>query len=101
MKVYTKIKIDIATGQTLAEESFDYEGPVARCCIGGGSSSPDPPPLPPKPVPPKEVTAASNDARASQKEKARRAAGVKSGVLTTGLGMEEDATVEKKRLMGA
>lgn len=31
MKVYNKIVIDIKTGETLSEDSFEYDGPVARC----------------------------------------------------------------------
>jgi len=36
MKVYTKVVIDIETMETVEEESYEYEGPVALC--GGGSS---------------------------------------------------------------
>lgn len=38
MKVYTKIVIDLSTGKTLNEESFEYNGLVSHC---GGSSGPD------------------------------------------------------------
>ena len=31
MKIYTKIKIDMETGRTVEEESFEYSGPVALC----------------------------------------------------------------------
>jgi len=31
MKIYTKITIDIDTGKTVEEESFEYSGPVASC----------------------------------------------------------------------
>ena len=34
MKVYTKIVIDLSTGKTLNEESFEYNGLVSHC---GGS----------------------------------------------------------------
>ena len=37
MKIYTRIVIDIETMDTVAEESFDYSGPVDEC--KGGSSS--------------------------------------------------------------
>ena len=35
-KIYSKIIIDIESGDTLYEDSFDYEGPLALC--GGGKS---------------------------------------------------------------
>lgn len=34
-KIYTRVVIDIASGKTLEEQSFDYEGDLALC--GGGS----------------------------------------------------------------
>lgn len=37
MKIYTRLEIDIETGQILTEESQDYSGPVALC--GGGGST--------------------------------------------------------------
>lgn len=36
MKVYTKLVIDIETGKTIEEESFEYDGPIAECKGGGG-----------------------------------------------------------------
>lgn len=38
MKVYTSITIDMATGLTVKETSFEYKGPVDLCKGGGGSS---------------------------------------------------------------
>ena len=35
MKIYTKIVIDLSTNETISEESFEYDGPIAHC---GGSS---------------------------------------------------------------
>ncbi|KKN09535.1 hypothetical protein LCGC14_1045620 [marine sediment metagenome] len=45
MKVYTKITIDMNTGQTVEEESFDYDGPLALAYgtgpgSGGGGGGP-------------------------------------------------------------
>lgn len=37
-KIYRKIIIDIETGETVYEDSYEYEGPVARCFGGGGDS---------------------------------------------------------------
>ena len=39
MKIYTKIIIDISSGKTVYEESFEYEGPLVEC--KGGSSGGD------------------------------------------------------------
>lgn len=39
MKVLTRVEIDIETGEVLAEESHNYEGPVALCDFGGGDVS--------------------------------------------------------------
>lgn len=36
MKIYNKVVIDIESGETLFEDSFEYSGPVALC--GGGSA---------------------------------------------------------------
>lgn len=38
MRIYTKVVIDMKTGETLEEESFEYSGPVALC--GGGGDAP-------------------------------------------------------------
>lgn len=35
MKVYTKIVIDMETLETIEEDSYEYEGPVAQCGGGG------------------------------------------------------------------
>lgn len=35
MKVYNKVVIDIATGDIIEEDSFEYHGPVVRCEGGG------------------------------------------------------------------
>lgn len=39
MKVYKEIVIDISTGETLSEDSFEWEGQVIECKGGGGGSS--------------------------------------------------------------
>lgn len=36
MRVHTRVEIDMATGEVLDEEGFDYEGPIAECKGGGG-----------------------------------------------------------------
>lgn len=39
MKIYNEIRIDIETGETLYEDSYEYDGPVALCGGGGGGDS--------------------------------------------------------------
>lgn len=41
MKIYTCIEIDMETGATLHEESYEYIGPIAEC-KGGSSKAPQP-----------------------------------------------------------
>jgi len=38
MKIYTKVVIDIASGDVLEEESFEYQGPVSQA-FGGGTGA--------------------------------------------------------------
>ena len=35
MKIYSRVVIDIDSGRIVAEESFDYQGPIARCDLFG------------------------------------------------------------------
>ncbi|MCX8125813.1 MAG: hypothetical protein N3E40_01535 [Dehalococcoidia bacterium] len=39
MKVYSKLVLDIETGKVLEEESFEWDGPVAKCDFGGDVSA--------------------------------------------------------------
>jgi len=39
MKVYRKVVIDIETGQTISEDSYEYNGPIAECKGGGKGRS--------------------------------------------------------------
>ena len=32
MKIYNKVKVDMNTGEILAEDSFEYDGPLALAC---------------------------------------------------------------------
>lgn len=41
MKVYTKIVMDMGTMETVSEEYFEYDGPVALCGGSGGSGGVD------------------------------------------------------------
>lgn len=38
MKIYTEVRIKIATGEILSEKSYEYEGSIGLCCSSGGSS---------------------------------------------------------------
>ena len=42
MKIYTKLVIDMTTDKILEEESFEYNGPVARCGSSGGGGGSQP-----------------------------------------------------------
>lgn len=42
MKIYTKIRIDIATGKTIEEESYEYSGPLVLCMAEGANTDADP-----------------------------------------------------------
>lgn len=39
MKIITRCVIDLKTGRTLEEDSYDYHGPVALCDFGGGGGA--------------------------------------------------------------
>ena len=39
MKIYTMVHIDMATGETIEENYFEWNGPVDFCKGGGGSST--------------------------------------------------------------
>lgn len=39
MEIHTRVLIDMGTGAVLADESYEYEGPLALCGGSGGSSS--------------------------------------------------------------
>ena len=42
MKIYRRVVIDIDSGKTIAEDSFEYSGPVAECKGGGETNTQDP-----------------------------------------------------------
>ena len=41
MRVHTKTVFDIATGRILADDSYEYAGPIASCAAGGGAKKQD------------------------------------------------------------
>lgn len=47
MKIYTKVVVDIGTGEVLEEESFNYTGPLVHCIsFGGGGEKSESKPVP-------------------------------------------------------
>ncbi|MAE81428.1 MAG: hypothetical protein CMB80_01740 [Flammeovirgaceae bacterium] len=83
------------------------------CVGGGGPSIPPPAPLPPPPVvtpqptpatpsQPKLADASVKKAKSDVEKRARQFAGTRGGTLITGpSGLETDANIEKKTLLGA
>ncbi len=45
MKIYNWVMIDIATGNIIDEDSFEYQDKIVQCKGGSGGSSSGPPPL--------------------------------------------------------
>jgi hypothetical protein len=39
MKIYKKVVIDMVSGDTIEEQSFDYDGDMALCSGGGGGDT--------------------------------------------------------------
>lgn len=42
MKIYREITLSMETGEVLAEDSYEYDGPVAECKGGGGGNNEQP-----------------------------------------------------------
>ncbi len=83
MKIYTEIVLDW-NGKEISRSSYEYDGEVVLC--KGGKSAPAPAPAPaPEPVQKvqtKAVDESQTAARENQREKALRAKGIKSSILT-------------------
>lgn len=79
MKVYTDFVFDMTTGKEISSKSFEYDGEVLLCKGGKGA----PPPAPPvQKVQIKAVDESQTATRENQREKALRAKGIKSSILT-------------------
>ena len=87
MKIFERIVMDWG-GNTIEEQSFDYEGPVALCGGGGGKKpkTPSVPPPAPKPATGKDMTAAATEAEGDQRNRARKYLGQQGTILTSPLG---------------
>lgn len=75
MKIYKQLIIDIAAGQTISEQSFEYNGIVVQAA--GLFSGPPKPPKPPKTVDP-EIQKSADE----QRRRALMAHGRSSTILT-------------------
>lgn len=82
MKVYTEFTFDMKTGKEISSKSFEYDGEVALCKGGGkGYSAPAPEPVPEK-AQTKNIDESQVTARENQRQKAQRAKGIRSSILT-------------------
>lgn len=85
MKVYTEFTFDMKTGKEISSKSFEYDGEVALC-KGGGKAPKQTYTPPPEPAPEKAQTKQIDEsqvtARENQRQKARRANGIRSSILT-------------------
>lgn len=85
MKVYSKIILNISTGEVIYEEGYDYTGPITQLKGGGksgGSVKYSEVYETPQKASTKSVSAGANEAAAKQKENASRNRGVAASILT-------------------
>lgn len=82
MKVYTDFVFDMTTGKEISSKSFEYDGEVLLCKGGKSAPAPAPAPEPVQKVQTKAVDESQTAARENQREKALRAKGIKSSILT-------------------
>lgn len=85
MKVYSKIILNISTGEVIYEEGYDYTGPITQLKGGGksgGSVEYSEVYETPQKASTKSVSAGANEAAAKQKETASRNRGVAASILT-------------------
>lgn len=86
MKVYTEFTFDMATGKEISSKSFEYDGETALCKGGWKAPKQQTYTPPPEPAPEKAQTKSIDEsqvtARENQRQKARRANGIRSSILT-------------------
>lgn len=97
MKIYRKLVID-KNGIIIEANFYDYIGPISQCGIFEGESSPPPPP--PPPPPPTLEDPEIEAARAAERVRLRRKKGRRATILTSPLGLQEKAPVQKQPLLG-
>lgn len=93
MKIFDKILLDIATGDVIETESFDYNGPVVLLKGGGGY-------VPPLPEPVKEEDPRVVEAQNEMRIRLKNMKGRSSTLLTGGTGVEQEALLKKPLLGG-
>jgi len=91
MKIYTRIRINMATGHIVNEQGYEYHGPVTRL------KGPEPPPPPPPDPRIKEEKRLEEERRERIK---RGTIGRRSTILTGGAGLTEPANIQRKTLLG-
>lgn len=106
MKVITECVIDMSTGATLHEESYEYEGPVAQCGGGGGGgkSAPSAPAAPaPEQTPTYETEKEplAKSVRDSEQRKIVQRTGLAGTILTSPLGATGTSGSGGSNLLGA
>lgn len=105
MKVITECVIDMSTGATLHEESYEYEGPVAQCGGGGGGKSAPSAPAAPKPeqTPTYETEKEplAKSVRDSEQRKIVQRTGLAGTILTSPLGVIGTSGSGGSNLLGA
>lgn len=102
MKIYKKFVFDMKTGKEIESESFEYDGEVALCKGGWKAPrqtytpAPTPEPAPEK-AQTKQIDASQTTARENQRQKAQRAKGIRSSILTK---QQDGATGGGNTLLG-
>jgi hypothetical protein len=101
-KVITRIVLDMQTGATLEEESFEYSGDWALCGGGGGGKSKPsaPPPPEPEPLPESEKEAEAASVRDTERNKLKRQRGFAGTILTSPLGVSGAQMSGSSTLLG-
>lgn len=79
MKIYEEIIFDW-NANVLSSKSFEYQGDLTL--LKGGKSAPPPPPPPAQKAQTKPVDESQATARDNQRQKALKAKGIKSSILT-------------------
>lgn len=99
MKIYEEIVLNW-NGDVISSKSFEYKGNISLCG-GGGKGGYVPPPAPaPQKAQTKPVDESQTVARENQREKALKAQGIKSSILTQQQGAMAENQQAGKTLLG-